>query len=74
MAFDYSKLTGRIVEKCKTKGNFAEKMGITDTTISAKLNGKSQFSQTEIIKAADILDIPSSEIPIYFFTPEVQKI
>lgn len=36
MAFDYSKLDGKITEICKTRGNFAAAMGISEHTISAK--------------------------------------
>lgn len=36
MAFDYSKLDGKITGICKTRGNFAAAMGISEHTISAK--------------------------------------
>ncbi|WP_295089926.1 DUF739 family protein [uncultured Ruminococcus sp.] len=74
LQFAYNKLRGRIREICDTDQRFAELMGVTNTTISAKLNGKSEFSQHEIFKAVEILDLDSSDISDYFFTPVVQKI
>lgn len=73
MEFDYAKLRGRIREVCETQGMFSELMGISRATISAKLNNKSEFSQPEIIKAAEVLKLRYDEISSYFFTPQVQK-
>ena len=33
MAFDYSKLNGRIVEKCGSQGNFARQMELSERSI-----------------------------------------
>lgn len=74
MAFCYDKLKGRIREICGTDRKFAELMGISRATISAKLNNKSEFTQPEISKAVEILRLEQSEIHLYFFMPEVQKI
>lgn len=73
MAYDYSKLNGRIVEKCGTQAEFAKKMGLSERTISMKLNNKIAFKQSEIQKALDVLDLVSEEIQVYFFTLKVQK-
>lgn len=73
MAFNYSKLNGKIVEKCGTQGRFAELMGLSERTISLKLNNKIMFKQDEIIKAVNILDLADDEIQVYFFTQEVQN-
>lgn len=72
MAYNYSKLNGRIIEICGTQAVFAEKMGLSERTVSLKLNNKVAWKQTEITKACDILGIPESEIQVYFFTIEVQ--
>ncbi len=66
MLFRYDKLRGKIKEVC---GNFkfAELMGVSNSTISAKLNNKSEFSQPEIFKAVEVLGLEKSEIPQYFF-------
>ena len=33
MSYDYSKLSGRIVEKCVTQACFAEAMGLSERSI-----------------------------------------
>ena len=38
MAYDYAKLNGRIIEKCGTQAVFAERMGLSERTVSLKLN------------------------------------
>ena len=70
--FDYSKLNGRIVEKFGTRGAFASLMQVSLASVCKKLSGKNQWKQAEIAKAAMLLDISTSEIPAYFFTPKVQ--
>jgi len=71
MAFDYSKLRGKIREIFKTQSAFAEAMGMSTTSLSAKLNNNVEFSQKEIDKAMKLLQISQEEIPAYFFTLEV---
>lgn len=72
MEYDYSKLNGRIVEKCGTQAVFAERMGRSERTISLKLNNKIPWKQPEMQKAAEILNFPETEIQAYFFTIKVQ--
>lgn len=69
--FNYSKLKGRIKEKCGTCFYFAKQLGCSNNTLSAKLNNTSDFSQTEIIKSVDILGLKVEDISTYFFTPKV---
>lgn len=73
MSYDYSKLLGKIVEKCGTQLIFSERMGLSERTISLKLNRKVPWKDTEIVKAAEILEIPSNEIVEYFFKIKVHK-
>ena len=72
--FDYSKLTGRIIEKFGTRRAFAEAYGISENSMSQKLSGKMKISTDDITAwcEPDLLDIPCSEIGMYFFTPKVQ--
>ena len=74
MAYDYSKLLGRIVEKYGTQSNFADAMGLSERSISLKLNGKVGWKQHEIVKACEILDISADDLCKYFFTLWVQSI
>lgn len=68
MPYNYAKLLGRIVEKTGTQSNFASKMGVSERSISLKLNGKVGWKQAEIAKACQVLSIEAKEIPQYFFT------
>ena len=74
MAFEYSKLIGRIVEKYGTRRNFAAAIGMTDAALSARLNNVTPFKVEEIkrICAPDILDIADNAISEYFFTLKVK--
>lgn len=67
MPYDYAKLLGRIVEKVGTQGKFADRMGLSERTISLKLNGKIGWKQNEIAKACEVLAIKDEDIPAYFF-------
>ena len=73
MAFDYSKLLGRIKEFGLTQNDLAKKIGSYSSTISAKLNNKYAFSMKEIGAICNVLDIPKREIGIYFFDEKVQE-
>ena len=70
--FNYSKLRGKIKEKYSTQESFANAVGISNSSLSLKLNNNGQFSQYEIEKLCNTLDIPKNQIVAYFFTTEVQ--
>lgn len=69
MAYDYSKLTGRIIEKFGTRKRFAEELGLSEVSMSNKLNGKSGFSQAEITTWGKTLGIAEKDFGLYFFYP-----
>lgn len=71
MNWDYSKLRGKIRERCSTQDSFAEKIGMGRVSLSQRLNNQLEFSQDEIFRSCDILEIGREEIPVYFFTPKV---
>ena len=73
MAYDYNKLLGRIVEKCGTQSRFAEAMGLSERSVSLKLNGKVGWKQKEIVKACEVLDISTDDLCKYFFALCVQN-
>lgn len=68
MSFNYSKLEGKIKECCGTQAIFAIKMGLSERTVSAKLNNKIEWKQQEILKACELLGINVEEIPLFFYT------
>lgn len=71
MSFNYNKLKGRIVEKFGSQSNFAEAFGVSENTMSLKLNNKVRFTTDDIIKSTKLLDIPPAEINQYFFSEKV---
>lgn len=74
MAYNYRKLLGRITEKYGTQAKFSVAMGLSERSISLKLNQKVGWKQDEISKAANLLDISLDQISAYFFAVEVQEI
>lgn len=66
--YKLNKLNGRIVEMCGTRREFAKRMKIGEGTISKKLNNEAPFTQYEISRATEILEISLDEIGVYFFT------
>lgn len=74
MSFDYSKLKGKIIEIYGTQREFARALGISERTLSLKLNGKIFWGQDEISKTLDLFGINKKEVCKYFFTNKVQKI
>lgn len=73
MAFDYSKLRGKIREVFGTQESFAVAMKMSTVTLSAKLNGRVDWTQTEMNLACDLLDVPYEFIPVLFFTKKVKS-
>lgn len=71
MSFCYNKLRGRIVEKYGTQRDFAEKLGISNNTLSLKMNNQVRFTTDDITKIVELLEIEHEKIGEYFFTPEV---
>lgn len=65
--YEYRKLIGRIIEKYGTRKSFAEAVGISENSMSLKLNGKTDFSRDEIARWAELLDIAVTDIGNYFF-------
>lgn len=67
MSFKYNKLRGRIVEIYGSQAEFARAIQQSEQIITAKLAGRSSFTQDNIIKWSDALDIDQNEIGSYFF-------
>lgn len=75
MAFDYSKLRGRIIERFGKIKVFAEAYGISEVSMSKKLNGHTAISPDDIMKMSEpeLLDIRPEEYHLYFFKVKVHK-
>ncbi len=74
MKYDFDKVRGRIREKLGSEAKFAEKLGISQASLSSKFNNRSDFSSTEISRATDedVIDIKIDEIGEYFFTQKLE--
>ena len=66
--FDYSKLKGRIIEKCGSQKVFAGLLGVSEGTLTSKMNGYTYFAQDEILRSISILEIEPVYVSDYFFT------
>lgn len=71
MKYDYSKLLGSIVAKYGTQYNFSIAMGLSERSVSLKLNGKVPWKDVEISKAVELLELEATDIPEYFFKTKV---
>lgn len=71
--YDYRKLRGRIKEKFGTQSEFSKKLGLSEVSVSNKLNNIVDWGQEEMENAISILEIPNTDIYAYFFTHEVEK-
>ncbi len=67
MAFDYSKLRGRIIEVYGSQKKFSVEIKLSEQSVTAKLNGRSDFSQEDIIRWSNCLKISKDDIGVYFF-------
>ena len=66
--FNYSRLRGKVKEVFGTEAAFAKAMGLSRTSISAKLNQSVDFTQSEMFRAVKLLGIESDDVAKYFFT------
>lgn len=68
MAYNYSKLKGRIIELYGSQENFAKVLGLTSISVSRKLKCRTEFSQSDIEKWAELLNIKREEYLDFFYT------
>lgn len=73
IAYDYSKLRGKIKEKFGTEGAFAKALGRTHNFVSQVFNGYTYFSQNDIEKTVELLSIDPDKIGEYFFKKKVHE-
>ena len=72
MTKDFSRLSGKIVEKYGTQYNFAIAIGLSERSLSLKLNNRVGWRDEEIERAVQLLGLDINDIPAYFFTYDVQ--
>lgn len=72
MKYNYNKLKGLIIEMYGSQKKFTKEIGMSERSLSLKLNNKVPFTQPEIECIVDKLNIEAVEIPIYFFIKQVQ--
>lgn len=71
--FDYSLLRKRMKEYRHNQSSLANELHISRTSINHKFLGKNLFTQREIKRICELLDIPPTKVGKYFFEHQVQK-
>lgn len=71
--FDYSLLYKRMAEYRYSQSSLANEIPISRTSINHKLQGKNLFTQWEIKRICEILEIPPAKVGKYFFEKSVHK-
>lgn len=64
----FAKLRGAIREKFDTQDAFADALGISPATLSKKLNGRTEWTLTEIEETCVLLGVSPQDSHAYFFT------
>lgn len=72
MSYDYRKLNARIIEIFETQAEYAKAMGLSERSVSLKLNNKVPFKQPEISKTIELLDLKKEDVQRYFFAQKVK--
>ena len=68
MPYSYKKLRGKIKELYVSQKKFAEKLRVSENSISIKLSCKTEFSQSDVEKWADFLEIRRVDYGEFFYT------
>lgn len=68
MKYAYRKLKGRITEVFGTQAEFAKVLGLSKNSVSKKLTGKTEFSQSDVERWAKLLNIERKDYGEFFFT------
>lgn len=64
---DTKKLKARIIEKGYTMASFSVKLNTNTASLSQKINNKARFSQDDIKKIGEILQLTDSDLRNIFF-------
>jgi len=71
--FNHEKLEERVNERYGSKEAFGKEMGMTKQRINSRLKSATDFTQSEIEKASELLNIQPEEISEYFFCVKVYR-
>lgn len=63
----FAELRGAIRAKFRTQEEFAGEMHMHPSTLSSKLNGRSQWTYEEVVTACRVLGISLADTERYFF-------
>ncbi|MCF0162104.1 MAG: DUF739 family protein [Fusobacterium necrophorum] len=67
MTYNHNKLRGKIKEVIGSEVKFAKLLGISQATLSAKLNNKSDFTRAQILMITEKLNLSQEEFYDVFF-------
>ena len=67
--YDYSLLRGLIRQHFRTLSDYAMFIGISSTSLNARLNGELPFKQNEIAKSIEGFGTSADRIDDIFFSP-----
>lgn len=73
VTYNYELLLKRMKEKRYSQESLAPAINMSRTSLNQKLNSKSNFTQSEILRMAKLLEIPNDDVGEYFFTAIVRK-
>lgn len=68
MKYSYRKLRGRITEFFGTQEAFAKAINLSKNSVSKKLTGKTEFSQSDVELWAKVLSIERCDYGEFFYT------
>lgn len=71
--FDYDLLLKRMEEYRYSQSKLSQAMPISRTSMSSKINNHIAFTQWEIRRICNLLEIPDEDVGKYFFTKDVRK-
>ena len=71
MSFNFNRLRGKIIERYGSQAKFAKELGLSQNSLSRKMNNKTRFTSTDMVKIKELLSIPNNELDAYFFSTEV---
>ncbi len=65
---NFNELKKAMIDANKKAKDCAAALGITESTYSRKMSGKTEFSRSEIWKLAEFLNLDAARIKVIFFS------